>query len=385
MRTRTGQARVPFLIGTLTVLFLSTGCGILSNKKNSSPSPNTYLYVAEGDVAQLHLESDGTLTPLSPATVAGPNPWGANSVLVDHSGPYLFASSTIGGSGPDVTNQYVIDSDGTLSPNGTPVVSVGGSLQSSITPNGKFAITSTTVAVGEAQLNTYSIGSSGTLTLADQVSIPEAWSTDPVATDPSGQFIYVLESYGNPDTDFSGASILEYTIAANGMLTPLSPAYVAASDLADSVTVAPNGFLYLPNLDQGSVTVFWIDESTGQLANAGSFATGTGTASSPVSIAFDPTGAYAYVVNSADNSVTQFTVNASTGALTMNGPDVPTGRGPVQVAVDPSGKFAFVTNANDGTISQFVISSTGRLTSNGTFSLGTNSYPYVSGMAFAQR
>lgn len=102
----------------------------------------------------------------------------------------------------------------------------------------------------------------------------------------------------------------------------------------------------------------------------------------PLSIAFDPTGAYAYVVNSADDSVTQFTVNASTGGLTMNGPDVPTGQGPVCVGVDPSGKFVFVTNY-DGTISQFVLSSSGRLTPNGTFSLGGQTS--AAAMTFAQR
>jgi 6-phosphogluconolactonase (cycloisomerase 2 family) len=84
-----------------------------------------------------------------------------------------------------------------------------------------------------------------------------------------------------------------------------------------------------------------------------------------------------------DNSVTQFRVDASSGALTMNGPDVATGIFPQQIAVDPSGRFAFVANQDDGTISQFVISDTGRLTPNGTFSLGADSYPTV--MTFAQR
>jgi DNA-binding beta-propeller fold protein YncE len=73
------------------------------------------------------------------------------------------------------------------------------------------------------------------------------------------------------------------------------------------------------------------------VANAGSFASGIGPDSYPNWIAFDPTGSYAYVSNLTDNSISQFTVNASTGALTMNAPDIATGVDPIQVAVDPSG------------------------------------------------
>jgi len=79
--------------------------------------------------------------------------------------------------------------------------------------------------------------------------------------------------------------------------------------------------------------------------------------------------------------VSQFTVNASTGALTMNGPDVPTGQWPIQVVVDPSGKFAFVTNSGDGTVSQFTITNTGALNPNGTLSLGVTYGPVAIAIA----
>ena len=94
-------------------------------------------------------------------------------------------------------------------------------------------------------------------------------------------------------------------------------------------------------------------------------------------------GAYAYVTNFADSWVSQFTVNATTGALSMNGPDVPAGRWPLQVSLDPSGNFAYVVSGGDATISQFTISNTGTLVPNGTLALGV---PYGGvAVAFAQR
>jgi 6-phosphogluconolactonase (cycloisomerase 2 family) len=212
------------------------------------------------------------------------------------------------------------------------------------------------------------MSSSGNLTLGDVVSTP-LLTPFSAAVDPSGHFVYVSLIIDGP------VVLSEYSLSSDGTLVPLAPSSVTAPEGARSLALSAQGFLYTLN-QGGTVTAFWIDESTGQLANAGSFATGTGSGSSPISIAFDPSGAYAYVVNYADNSVTQFTVNGTSGALSMNGPDVPTGQGPVQVAVDPSGKFAFVLNETDGTISQFLISNTGRLTANGIYSVGVAYGPH---------
>src|SRR5579863_266315 len=126
-----------------STLLLTSGCGILANSKEISPAANTFLYVPVGDVgqgtvAQFHVESDGTLTPLSPATVAGPSPYGTNFVTVDPSGTYLFANSALLG-GTASVNQYVIGSDGTLAPNDTPTVNVTGWNELLFTPNGQFA------------------------------------------------------------------------------------------------------------------------------------------------------------------------------------------------------------------------------------------------------
>src|SRR5206468_1456463 len=84
------------------------------------------------------------------------------------------------------------------------------------------------------------------------------------------------------------------------------------------------------------------------------------------SVAVDPTGKFAYVTNSGthgDNTVSGYTINATTGALTpIPGSPFAAGLNPLFVVVDPTGKFAYVTNFSDNTVSGYTIDATGALT-----------------------
>src|SRR6202011_1547651 len=87
------------------------------------------------------------------------------------------------------------------------------------------------------------------------------------------------------------------------------------------------------------------------------FAAGSG----PFSVAVDPSGKFAYVVNEGDNTVSGYTINATTGALTpiAGSPFAGTaGTYPQPVAVDPSGKFAYVANSSSTTVSGYTINAT---------------------------
>jgi 6-phosphogluconolactonase len=75
-------------------------------------------------------------------------------------------------------------------------------------------------------------------------------------------------------------------------------------------------------------------------------------------VAVDPTGKFAYVANKGDNTISAYTINATTGALTpIPGSPFAAGDAPFSVAVDPTGKFAYVTNSYflDNTVSGFTI------------------------------
>jgi YVTN family beta-propeller protein len=121
--------------------------------------------------------------------------------------------------------------------------------------------------------------------------------------------------------------------------------------------------------------MYTIDPTTGALTSIGTIAAGT----DPVSVAVDPAGKFAYVMNWGSNDVSMYTIDATTGALASIGPPVSThgfGVYPGSVAVDPFGKFAYVTNEGDpwgyedgagGSVALYTIdATTGALTSAGT-------------------
>jgi 6-phosphogluconolactonase len=355
----------------LFALLASTGCG----RYISGVAPaNTYVYAAQagplndiGDTAQFNMANDGTLIPLNPATViAGGVPdYFSSSVNVNPAGTYLFAENA----DSETTSEYQITGNGTIALNATMSF---GSFSMAFTHNGQLAIVTNTGGV-----NSYSVSSSGNFALINTVPANEG----SVAVDLSGRFAYVVSE--------SDSTISEYTISASGVLAPLQPNNtVSTASLPFSIAISPGGFLYSVDYGVGTITEYSIDVNTGALTRETSFPTGSASGppggSEPRWISFDPTGAFAYVANVSDNTVSQFTVHATTGALTRNGPDVVTGVLPLQAVVDPSGKFVYTAD-NGGTISQFTVNSDGTLAPNGTVQLGSEISGFPFAIVFAQR
>jgi DNA-binding beta-propeller fold protein YncE len=98
----------------------------------------------------------------------------------------------------------------------------------------------------------------------------------------------------------------------------------------------------------------------------------------------DPTGKFAYVVNIEEfgllnGGVTGYKIDPTTGALTaIAGSPFAAGETPISVAVDPTGKFAYVANIDSNDVSGFAIDpTTGALTaiSGSPFFAGSGSGP----------
>jgi 6-phosphogluconolactonase len=70
-----------------------------------------------------------------------------------------------------------------------------------------------------------------------------------------------------------------------------------------------------------------------------------------------PTSEYLYLVDSVNNEIVEFSVETSTGALTIAGPKAPvtTGSVPSGVAVDPCDRFVYVANNQSNNISAYSI------------------------------
>src|SRR5208337_4537872 len=93
-------------------------------------------------------------------------------------------------------------------------------------------------------------------------------------------------------------------------------------------------------------------------------------------------GLFGYVTNELDATVSEYSRNTTTGALTPLATPIiaagtsHSGLGPEGIAIDSTNSYAFVANTNDGKIYQFTInSSTGELASNGSISNGSTSEP----------
>jgi len=133
---------------------------------------------------------------------------------------------------------------------------------------------------------------------------------------------------------------------------------------------AAGKYAYLTLQGEGAVARFAIDQTTGALSSKITATAGA----SPGYVVIDPTGKFAYVANSGGDDVSAYTVSASTGTLSQidcgggagcNGKNFSVGAGafPSGLATDLAGKFLYVANANNNTVSAFTINgATGALT-----------------------
>ncbi len=185
-----------------------------------------------------------------------------------------------------------------------------------------------------------------------------------VAVDPSNRFVYAANEH---DPSISAYSIDQ----ASGLLTavPGSPFAVESSAVSPyCVTIDPfSRFVYVVNTTSNNISAFTINSSTGALTlvPGGPFATG----GNPNSIIVDPRGKFVYTANNADsgatggNTISAFLINQSTGALTPVSGGPYAAVGPQSVAIDPLGKFLYIANQNNNTIGAYSIDpATGALT-----------------------
>jgi len=227
---------------------------------------------------------DGSLTPLSPATVkVGTNP---QAIAIDPSGRQLYVANR--GTAPAYADsgisQFAIASSASAAP-GTLTALSPASVVSGKAPV-SLAIDPTAANLYSANqvdgtVQRFSIQPGGTLTAGASYTAGQhpAW----VAIHPSGSFVYAVN--GKPDVGQLGNDVSLYTVASGGALVPEWPATIA-------------------------------------------------TGLDPAYITFDPAGAFAYVVSQGWNEVYPYAVSATSGRLVPMSPAwVSTGTGPACIAL----------------------------------------------------
>ena len=138
-----------------------------------------------------------------------------------------------------------------------------------------------------------------------------------------------------------GAANAPYGIA----LSPdLSFVYVASAGTDTTSTVTSGIFGFSSDPATGALT---------PLNNGVAYAAGN----TPWTVALNPLGTFAYVANFADNTVSEFSADATSGTLTGPSASPATGAFPFTVTVAPNGNFAYVANSNGNSISAYTIDS----------------------------
>jgi YVTN family beta-propeller protein len=326
-------------VGGIVCLLLLAGCG-----GGTSPS-----------------SSGSNLTPTITTISPNSSVAGSAAFTLTINGTNFIAGSMVnfGGSAPATTfvNSTQLTAAipaASIASTGTPAVTVtnpapGGGTSKAI----NFTITS-------------GLSSVPTISVLDPSGVP--------AGEPSFQLL-VVGPY--PGSNFVTGSVVRWNgsnrpTMSNGSVNGLI-AQISASDIAAAGIAA--------------VTVFNPGPGGGS-SNALTFTITTGSVD-PQSIALDPTGKFAYVMDGGSDGdggyVSMYAINPTTGALASIGPPVSTygygvyygsGVNAGSVAVDPLGKFAYITNAGDvydygdgadGSVAIYAINATtGALTSTGT-------------------
>jgi DNA-binding beta-propeller fold protein YncE len=351
-----------------------------------------YLYVASADVDnmavpgavyQYSIGSDGSVAPLSIASVpAGVSPRG---VVSDPSGRYVYVVN-----GLDATiSQYAVGADGGLAPLSPAVVHIAGpyifaGYTLSIHPSGQFlyAVGSPQDPAGpSASIAQYAIQGDGTLTSLAQAYLNlSVFAWGPLAIDPSGRYAYLPGATNAP-----GGLVSQYSINSDGTLTPLTPATVAATQGAATVTIAPSGqtayviSVCIDTACDGQIEPYTFG-ANGALTPTG-VVTLTGTHINPVGMVTDGSGSNAYLlinamgVDTNAGAVYQYAID-SMGRLVADTPaSLTVASGAVAETINGSDLYALSANAigfasggraPGGHIDHYAIGSGGLLTAVGT-------------------
>jgi len=214
---------------------------------------------------QFTIGADGNLTFMTNASIATGND--PTAIAIDPTGKFLYITSGI----DNTVSQYSIGTDGSLTPMSTATVATSSPSAITIDPAGKHAYVTSNAGNTVSQ---FLIGTTGSLTPMSTPSITTGSAPTGLTIDPTGQYAYVTNSGNNINVQSSGnGTVSQYTIAANGSLTPMATATVA----------------------------------TGVI---------------PKSMAIDPTGQYVYVVNYG-TSISQYAIGANGGLIPLATPTVP--------------------------------------------------------------
>jgi 6-phosphogluconolactonase len=347
-------------------------CASVAGFVSCGKTGSHYVYAAVPAASQLAVFREdpfsGVLTQLtqSPYTVGS----GPQSVVIHPSGKFLYVANS--GQGEDDVSLFDINSDGTVT-EVTPRTPVGTlPFLLAMDPGGKF------LYVANAKSNSVSVfsitASSGTLTPV--VGSPFSINLVPsnMQISPSGNFLYISAP--------SQPTGVVAVFSVNAGALSLVGFTLTADNNPSGLAIDPGGsFLYTANATASSISIYCIVPApctTGTPGPSGTLqqvpqSPLADTFQHPVALIVDPTGKFLYVANQGSNNISTYSITSGTGfpvAVT----DSPFGSEsqPSFLVADPNGKYLFVGNQTGSAGIQAFGVSSGSLNSIATYSVGNS-------------
>ncbi len=177
---------------------------------------------------------------------------------------------------------------------------------------------------------------------------------------PQPQFVIVANQTSNNVSVFA-------IDAGSGALTQVPGSPFAAGSYPNSVAIDPNGkFAYVVNQTypyyQGNVSAYAINPASGVLTPMEGSPVFDSTGE-PYGVAVDPTGKFLYTPGVFSDVVSGYTISPTGGGLTQMPGYFWTSGEPEGIAIDPTGKFVYAPNTASNDVSAYTInSSSGALT-----------------------
>lgn len=352
----------------------TVGTTAVSNVAVSCASPGKFVFVANstdganGDVSAFTVDPDsGALTPAPGGPfLADTNPSG---VVVEPSGQYAYVSNR---TTSDVSVFAIDLKTGALVLKGNVPSPGTGEVSIAVAPADDYLF------VGgygnpDGSVSGFSLNAaSGDLTAAADAPVASGSTPYGVAVDPASQFVFATTAF----THF----LYVYSIGTGGNLTQVTNSPFVTGAGPYGVVTYPlggkaGGFVYTADSSINGVSAFSYD-STGNLTELTQLGSPYSVGTQPEGIAIDRAGKFLYVTNYGDGTVSAFSIDSKSGALTPMGAAVATGNltkvanpGPIDVKVDPSSQFVYVVNNLDGSVSLFKVNG-GALTLSATYPTG---------------
>lgn len=170
-----------------------------------------------------------------------------------------------------------------------------------------------------------------------------------VAVDPSGKFAYV--------TNYESYHVTAYTIdPQTGELTAGETTSARAGPRAiaflmgDKSPVVSARFAYVANSASNTVSAYVVNAQTGKLKKIATVKTGL----APESLSIDPLNRFLYVANAKSDSISAYAINKNNGELIeIKGSPYKSGKNPASISVDKIGKYVYVSNQKSDSMSVF--------------------------------